>query len=313
MINIEDKKLNIILNEIKIPAIKLHLNKISSSHFLPKLSRFINKKFYHLGVGSSINRYDNTITFYSSFADKKNYSSYTKNEKFLNFGSGAFFHNKWKNYDYPGQTPYYRNIQGKKNKDFFEIDLCDENLNITESDNSITLIYCSHTLEHLDQQSSKRFLKECYRILKKNGIIRLALPNTKNDFNLVRCLNSQSSVNENVKKNYILDATFHLLADTGKLDFHSIIELLNQSNFESHLFYKNVIKKFPEMAVFDANKPERHISYWDYDNLIEVTKDIGFNYIIPSYQGSSVASPFCNIHVFDNTGPHNTFCADIIK
>ena len=55
-----------------------------------------------------------------------------------------------------------------ENRDFFHIDLCAKNLFIPEADNSVSLIYCSHTLEHLSKKASKRFLKECFRIL-NNG------------------------------------------------------------------------------------------------------------------------------------------------
>ena len=49
---------------------------------------------------------------------------------------------------------------------FFHIDLCAKNLVIPENNETVSLIYCSHTLEHLALEASKRFLQECYRILK---------------------------------------------------------------------------------------------------------------------------------------------------
>ena len=48
-------------------------------------------------------------------------------------------------------------------------------------------------------------------------------------------------------------------------------------------------------------------------NLIEVISEFGFKLTIPSYQGSSVVRPFCNLHVFDNTEPQIAIYADIIK
>ena len=301
------------MRENTIKAFKIYVHSASTSHFLPKLCRFINKMLYPIGLGSALNRYDNSFTLYSSSADKRLYSFYKKDEKFINFGSGAFFHSRWKNYDYPGQSPYYQSVQGKKDEDFIAIDLCKKNLEVPEAANSVALIYCSHTLEHLDKASSFRFLSECFRMLKEGGVIRVALPNTKNDFYLMRCLQSQRAVDKNVHSKYILEGASHILADTVKLDFDQVVELLEKSQYQSDLFYKNTIEEYPEMAVFNGKNPERHINYWDLDCITDTAKDIGFSCVIPAYQGSSVAPPFTNLHVFDTTEPHIAFYADIIK
>ena len=309
----QTKRLFTSLRKNTIFAIRGYFKIASTSHFLPKVSRFINKYLYRLGLGSSINRYDNSLTLYSAFADKKLYSNYSLKEKFINFGSGAFFHNRWKNYDYPGNSSYYKSLQGKSNKDFNPINLCNEKLIIPETDNSVALIYCSHTLEHLDKESSIRFIKECYRILKKGGVLRVALPNTKNEFYLLRCVMNQSNAPEDIRKNYLQDAASVVIGDTRKLDLENILELMRKSSFDSNKFYNETISKHPEMSKFEGSNPERHINYWDFDNLTIVMREIGFEATIPTYQGSSVAQPFCNLHVFDNTESHISFYADIIK
>ena len=93
----------------------------------------------------------------------------------------------------------------------------------------------------------------------------------------------------------------------------NILEVLDKASFKSNEFYNLIVKEYPTMASFDGNNPERHINYWDFDNLIEVMSEFGFELTIPSYQGSSVARPFCNLHVFDNTEPQSSLYADIIK
>lgn len=311
--NYNNKRLYTSLRENTIFAIKFYFCSVSKSYFLHKLSRFINKKLYGVGFASAINRYDNSLTIYSARSDKKLYSNYSATDKFITFGSGAFFHKRWKNYDYPGQSNYYKSIQGVEEKDFNAIDLCSEDLAIPELDDSVTLIYCSHTLEHLDAKSALRFIKECYRILKKGGVFRVALPNTKNDLYFLRCLINQHNTLDDVCKNYVRDASSHILTDSKALDFYDLIEVLRDVSFDSRAFYHSMIKTYPEMAEFDGKNPDRHVSYWDFDNLIEVMDKVGFEATIPTYQGSSVAMPFCNLHVFDNTEPHIAFYADIIK
>ena len=88
---------------------------------------------------------------------------------------------------------------------------------------------------------------------------------------------------------------------------------MRKSSFDSNKFYNETISKHPEMSYFEGNNPERHINYWDFDNLTIAMRKIGFEATIPTYQGSSVAQPFFNLHVFDNTESHISFYADIIK
>jgi SAM-dependent methyltransferase len=311
--NYQNKRLFTALREDTIFGIKFYFRSVSTSYFLPKLSRFINKKLYGVGFASALNRYDNSLTLYSSHSDKKLYSDYAATDKFINFGSGAFFHRRWKNYDYPGQSNYYKSIQGAEGKDFNSIDLCSKDLTIPELDDSVALIYCSHTLEHLDAESSVRLIKECYRILKKGGVLRLALPNTKDGFYLLRCVINQGNKLDDISKNYAEDASSHVLAGAKTLDFDTLIEELRDASFDSSAFYNSLIKKYPKMVEFDGNNPERHVSYWDFENLVDVMDKVGFEATIPTYQCSSVARPFCNLHVFDTTEPRISFYADIIK
>ncbi len=294
-------------------AIRIFSKRISYSVFFSKLSRFINKHLYKLGIGSSLNRYDNSFTIYSSKADSDLYKNFDKSSKFINFGSGTFFHNRWKNYDYPGLTDYYKSVQGSDGEDFYSINLCDPNLSVPEKNESVDLIYCSHTLEHIDAKSSNRFLIECFRILKKNGVMRVALPNTKNDFFLLRCILSQNSISKEIKQNYLRKVASHILTDTQKLSMEEIIDLSNQTKQDSEKFFNNSIKMNNDFAEFKESNPERHINYWDFENLITKTSKIGFSCCIPCYQGISVASPFSNLHVFDNTEPQISIYADIIK
>lgn len=44
-------------------------------------------------------------------------------------------------------------------------------------DNVVDLIYASHVLEYFDREEVKDVLKEWHRVLKPNGILRLAVPN----------------------------------------------------------------------------------------------------------------------------------------
>ena len=45
--------------------------------------------------------------------------------------------------------------------------------------NSVDVLYASHMLEHLDREKVQLFLREAYRVLAPNGIIRIVVPDLK--------------------------------------------------------------------------------------------------------------------------------------
>ena len=68
---------------------------------------------------------------------------------------------------------------------FFNVDWSDE-ITIHDlrkpfpwPDNSVDVVYSSHTLEHLSRDAGRLFLEECMRVLKKDGIIRIIVPDLK--------------------------------------------------------------------------------------------------------------------------------------
>jgi predicted SAM-dependent methyltransferase len=81
---------------------------------------------------------------------------------YLNLGCGQRFHKDWTNIDFVSNSPYvqaYNLLQG-----------------IPFEDNAFEVVYHSHVLEHFSKADGKKFIQECYRVLKPNGIIRIAVP-----------------------------------------------------------------------------------------------------------------------------------------
>ena len=300
------------MRENYIPSIHLYLKAVSTSIFLPRFSRFINKNLYKLGLGSSLNRYNNSLTFYFSKNDKKLYESYNDNDIFCNFGSGAFFHKRWKNFDFPGISSYYQALQGKNGVDFQAIDLCVKNIRLPFADNSVSLIYCSHTLEHIEEKRAKDFIKECYRILKKNGIMRLVVPSTDNDHKIMSIIDNQVSISDKTKHHLATQVGSHILTDTAGLDEKQVSNLLLAAKFDPARFYDLAINAGVSNK-FLKNNPERHITYWNYSKLSNLAQALSFNACIPFYRGSSLAKPFNNLCVFDSTESQISLYLELIK
>ncbi|GAA6615451.1 class I SAM-dependent methyltransferase [Scytonema sp. NUACC26] len=103
----------------------------------------------------------------------------------LNLGCGSHTPSGWVNVDYAlgawiAKLPVFSLI----NKIFkiINIDWSDEifmhdlRKKFPWEDNSVDVVYSSHTLEHLSRTEGQHFLRECYRVLKPNGVIRIVVP-----------------------------------------------------------------------------------------------------------------------------------------
>ena len=62
--------------------------------------------------------------------------------------------------------------------DYEHLDSCDIT-NLPYKKDSVDLIYGSHVIEYFDRNEAKNLLKEWIRVLKPNGILRVAVPDFK--------------------------------------------------------------------------------------------------------------------------------------
>ena len=82
--------------------------------------------------------------------------------KLLNLGCGRRFHPAWTNIDF---------ISADKT-----VITHDLRLGIPAGDKQFDVVYHSHVLEHFSRADGLKFLHECYRVLKDEGVIRIAVP-----------------------------------------------------------------------------------------------------------------------------------------
>ena len=80
----------------------------------------------------------------------------------LNLGCGERFHLDWTNLDLRPAGP--------------SVQLWDVSKDLPFTDSSFDVVYHSHLLEHFAKADGMRLLKQCYRVLQPNGVIRVAVP-----------------------------------------------------------------------------------------------------------------------------------------
>uniref|UniRef100_UPI004048C830 class I SAM-dependent methyltransferase n=1 Tax=Polynucleobacter sp. TaxID=2029855 RepID=UPI004048C830 len=310
MINLLESGFNSLRNNSS-SSITISAPRIASSIFFALFVTGLYKILYKWGVGLTLDRYQSRLIFYSSRKDRALYKNIKGDGEYVNVGAGAFKHPYWTNIDYKGQSKYYQSIQGKEGIDYINLNLSRENVRLPFNNNSVNLIYCSHTLEHLQTEHALYFLREGHRILQPGGTLRLALPDIKADFEAARIMYSQlDSQSERIRK-LCRKISTHMLSPTANINIDQLISILVENNFDPDKCY------FRFQSICDLNflehQPDQHISFWSHDRLNELTKSLGFDIYIPLYRGSSSVSPFKNIDLFDTTESHISIYGEYIK
>jgi len=62
----------------------------------------------------------------------------------------------------------------------------DLNYGLPFHDNTVPYIFNSHFLEHLYYEDAQKFLKECYRVLKPGGVIRICIPSLEEEVSEIK-------------------------------------------------------------------------------------------------------------------------------
>ena len=125
----------------------------------------------------------------------------------LNLGCGHQVPDGWINIDNAlgarfAKIPFFRALNRKLrlfNLEWSEkIYLHDLTRKFPWADSTIDVAYSSHTLEHFSREEGRRFLSECHRVLRKDGIIRIVVPNLQN--NIVEYIEGRIRADEFVEK-----------------------------------------------------------------------------------------------------------------
>lgn len=81
---------------------------------------------------------------------------------YLNLGCGNRFHRDWVNIDIVARGRFVRQHDVRERLPF--------------ADATFSVVYHSHVLEHLTPDRGRALLRECHRVLKSRGILRVAVP-----------------------------------------------------------------------------------------------------------------------------------------
>ncbi len=100
---------------------------------------------------------------------------------YLNVGCGKKFHPDWENIDMVSHSKHVRAYNLLKGFPY--------------SDQQFQAVYHCQVLEHIPKESAATFLKECHRVLKTDGILRVVVPDLENIINEYKRLLDENLTN----------------------------------------------------------------------------------------------------------------------
>ena len=247
--------------------------------------------------------------------------------RFYNIGAGSFRHPYWSNVDYA--TEHYRAVQRGQ---FIPYDLMQLAPLPIES-GSAEIVYSSHTIEHVSDEAVRNLFRECYRILKPGGGLRVTTPDAALEFQAYqrndRCYwywtdwysrpgswedqytlpLGQASIQQLFLHHFAsqlceidIDTT-----STRKYSDAEIAAVFSERPLEEALDF------FTRQCKYNPGHPGNHINWWTQDKLVSFLKQAGFAVCCRSGFGQSAFLPLRDTRFFDMTHPRISLYVEATK
>jgi len=155
--------------------------------------------------------------------------------------------------------------------DHIDYEIPVDNLEIF-SDNSVEEIYASHVIEYFDREEIKSVLKEWNRVLKKNGVLRIAVPNLPELIKVYETYNDLNNILGPLYGKWKIDnkTIYHKTV----YDEKSLTSVLEQAGFRD-------IRKWDWKTVFTNKEYDDHsqayFPHMDKENGIHISLNLECN------------------------------------
>jgi len=185
----------------------------------------------------------------------------------LNVGCGINFVENWINiglFDIPGGI--YSLSKTKNQTLIIHFDMTQE---FPINPNKIRYIFAAHFIEHLNFSQGINFLRNCYKVMRKNGIIRLNFPDLElwskkyyeNDLSFFKKYydfsKNISGLPELRTKGEIFMSQVHWWDHKWCYDFDSIKDILERAGFSNIARKKVFESSLPDIKKLESDAPDR--------------------------------------------------------
>jgi predicted SAM-dependent methyltransferase len=186
----------------------------------------------------------------------------------LNVGAGNWGCDGWINLDYPSE--HYERMQSRHK--FIPYDIRSDA--IPFGNDSVDAIYCSHVIEHIEDEFIEGFFKECRRVLKKEGVLRFACPDAEFLYHVSKLNKTKTywrwrhglfrSVEINPDELRAVDYLVREIASANVLR-HGHLQKYNDYEQEFNMMSMTDFFDFITSGLdFDVEHVGAHINWWTY-------------------------------------------------
>jgi predicted SAM-dependent methyltransferase len=227
--------------------------------------------------------------------------------RYINIGAGDFYHPFWHNLDTPND--YYADKQKRAIHISYDLS-SDESLPL--NDNTIKVAYCSHVIEHINNDEVKHLFSEVYRCLQPGGYFRITCPDIDVEYDAY-CRRDEhfwkeptaygvkdASLEQRFLDHFATALTVTHPARSGKkLTDDEVQELFSNMPKEEALDF--IIGQIP--SGLRKSHAGDHVNWFNFDKLATMLRASNFENIYESRYGQSKNPLLRNTRLFDCTCP----------
>ncbi len=249
--------------------------------------------------------------------------------RFYNIGSGRFSHPVWMNVDF-SHPAYEKLTQGRE---FIEHDLSAK-ASLPIETATASLVYSSHTIEHVRDDAVAVLFDEVYRVLRPGGLARIVCPDmdlahrafVSRDMRYFRTFtqaglkNGALTIPGQVKyrQDHSIQRAFtsqfaRQLSHMESVDGESVEDFVDRIMAEKPL--DEACDLFTRLCSDEAHKvsPGDHINWFNHDKLERMLRTAGFPTVYRSGYGQSAYVVLRNRRYFDRTRPCFSLYVEAVK
>ncbi len=230
----------------------------------------------------------------------------------LNIGAGKYTIPNFVSLDY--FSPHYYKSQKNFSSSRVAYDI--RNDSIPYKDAEVDNIYISHVVEHIEDFAVLKFFEEAFRVLKKNGVLRVACPDAKFLYQVSQFDNDYydwyKSINR-AKAPRQYDFLVNLISSPrGRCNNNNITEEIMDIEELKKMDYANLTSTLKNNLSFRSEFPGEHINNWDFERLQAIGKKVGFTHVFESKYLGSVSKEMQSLK-FDKTHPEMSLYVEFVK
>ena len=235
----------------------------------------------------------------------------------LNIGAGDWHCKGWINLDYP--TQWYAKMQSKH--PFVPYDIRSESIPFEA--NTVKAVYCSHVIEHIEDQYIKAFFADVYRVLTPGGVFRIACPDAEFLYNVSKFDNEYwywsrewfASPKFYTKNPDDVTQVEHLVRETATPCIDGYVHAIPKEFHEqfSSMGMEEFLRYVTSGLEYRKDVPGDHINYWTFDKVKTALESAGFPVVIRSKYAGSMCKAMCILGKFDITHPEMSLYVEAVK